>query len=162
MPRPVVNEIRDHVHQSNLIERINDKCHDIVGESAYRLLCSWPRLTEKRILAIHLIVTSLQPMSSRHRGQYRDEQVTIGGRLGAPIEKIQTLMDAWIYDMSCFRQHNPKEMHVRFEKIHPFIDGNGRVGRLLMWWHQRRIKRPPLMILGETEQQRRQYYDWFY
>jgi Fic family protein len=52
-----------------------------------------------------------------------------------------------------------KEWHVRFEGIHPFEDGNGRTGRMLMNL-QRLMVGLPILIIHEGPEQF-QYYKWF-
>ncbi len=47
------------------------------------------------------------------------------------------------------------DFHVRFERIHPFQDGNGRVGRLLMFWQCLKADIVPIII---TEELRYFYY----
>ena len=48
--------------------------------------------------------------------------------------------------------------HIGFEKIHPFIDGNGRLGRILMNW-QRIQCGLDILVIWEIEKQ--EYYKWF-
>jgi Fic family protein len=48
--------------------------------------------------------------------------------------------------------------HVKFEKIHPFEDGNGRIGRILLNWQ--RVK-AGLPILTIYEKDKHAYYKWF-
>ncbi len=52
-----------------------------------------------------------------------------------------------------------KNSHIFFEKLHPFEDGNGRTGRILMNL-QKLNEELPLLIIHEGEEQM-EYYKWF-
>jgi fido (protein-threonine AMPylation protein) len=52
-----------------------------------------------------------------------------------------------------------KDWHIQFESIHPFEDGNGRTGRILMNIQRLRINLPLLIIHTGIEQEN--YYKWF-
>ena len=52
-----------------------------------------------------------------------------------------------------------KDWHIQFEHIHPFEDGNGRVGRILMNL-QLLNEGLPILVIHQGEEQKR-YYKWF-
>ncbi len=93
-------------------------------------------LTEKIIKDIHSLVL----MGDReNRGVYRSVPVTIAGSGHTPPQPylVPKQMEQLIIDYSelCSRVNiieAAAEFHLRLESIHPFIDGNGRTGRLIL------------------------------
>lgn len=60
-------------------------------------------------------------------------------------------------------QHS-RDMHVAFENIHPFEDGNGRTGRILYNWHRKQLGLPIHVIHADwplEDGEQRNYYGWF-
>jgi len=51
-----------------------------------------------------------------------------------------------------------KEQHIAFETIHPYEDGNGRMGRLILNW-QRVHCGLPILVIKDSE--KNLYYQWF-
>ena len=75
-------------------------------------------------------------------GKFRDYLVRVGPHLAPDWQDVGDLMKKFIEFIEKNEKMNPVELsgraHYRFEKIHPFGDGNGRIGRLLMnyiLWH---------------------------
>ena len=88
-------------------------------------------------------------------GQWRRVNVRIAGVRHVPprMEKVVALMSDW---EESYAKHDMggaevfplgARMHFEFESIHPFSDGNGRVGRLLLNLHFLKHNWPPVHIL---------------
>lgn len=93
-------------------------------------------ITEDDILSVHKII--LSGIIDEWAGKYRQTQVYIRGAnldLPGPAE-VPILMRQFIEWMTDQQGVHPvkvaSDAHFKFESIHPFVDGNGRVGRLLM------------------------------
>ena len=91
-------------------------------------------------------------------GKYRDYLVRVGNHRAPDWQEVIKLMNQLIKFIN-ESKINPVELsaisHYRFEKIHPFGDGNGRIGRLLMnqiLWHNQY----PMIIIEYKK--RKSYY----
>ncbi|MBS3114618.1 Fic family protein [Candidatus Woesearchaeota archaeon] len=93
-------------------------------------------------------------------GKYRDYLVRVGGYIAPDWQEINNLIkDFFEWYNKNKAKLNPVELaaraHFKFEKIHPFGDGNGRIGRLIIA-HVLRKNRYPLLIIEYKK--RKSYY----
>lgn len=131
-------------------------------------------LGENLIKKIHYVLLSSARGANKDRGNLRRMQVYIGPR-GAPIEKatyipppfaeLPNLLSNWERYINSDEEKDPLVQiavaHYQFEAIHPFLDGNGRIGRLLipLFLYQKEILPYPLLYISEFfEEKRRDYY----
>ncbi len=117
-------------------------------------------VSETFVRQLHSLVLADKPMD---KGTYRRIPVVITGAVHTPPQPymVASMMEAWIHDLRMSRHHplvTAAEFHIRFEAIHPFIDGNGRTGRLLANFILMRSGYLPISIKYEN---RRAYYDAF-
>ncbi len=97
------------------------------------LLCTW-----------HATLLAGSPLGPRHVGQIRSEQGWIGG--ASPLDAALVTpppdrLDALLEDLVTYANRDDVDpvaqaavVHAQFEVIHPFGDGNGRIGRVLISW----------------------------
>lgn len=155
----------EHVRESNLIEGIDDPVADEVGWAAWLWLDGQEEIAPWTALVLHRLVTCAQlNLPERFRGAWRRHNVEVGGKaIGEHWRGVPEAMQSWCSRLSWsvsgdYATSSPRELHVEFEQIHPFADGNGRVGRLLLWWHEDRIGQPPTLLRAA---ERQKYYRWF-
>ena len=127
----VENEV---LNVDDVIETVNHfRCIDMIIDNAKA------SLSQKFIKELHLILKSGTSDSRKDWfavGDYKKMPNEVGGMITVLPEDVADEMK------SLLAEYNSKdnktfedilEFHVKFEKIHPFQDGNGRVGRLIMF-----------------------------
>ena len=122
------------VNVDDILETVNHfRCIDFIIDHAEE------RLTEKFIKHLHLLLKSGTSHSRKDWfavGDYKRLPNEVGGQETCPPEDVHKELKTLLTDYYHNRQQtfeNILNFHVRFEQIHPFQDGNGRVGRLLMF-----------------------------
>ena len=118
----------------DVIEAVNHfRCIDMIIDHAKSAL------TEKFIKELHRILKSGTSDSRKdwfEVGGYKKQPNEVGGMETALPEEVSDKMKALL---AAYNAKDEKtfddilDFHVRFERIHPFQDGNGRVGRLIMF-----------------------------
>ncbi|MCL1879509.1 MAG: Fic family protein [Actinomycetia bacterium] len=130
-------------------------CYDAI-RLARRYVAQQTRITEHEIRNLHYRMLISDQEAS---GVYRNYNLMINGHRPTSYEKIA-------YKMLQLSEAKPSECvhpieaiafyHLRFEKIHPFGDGNGRVGRLIINLMLEQQGYPPVIIKLDD---RATYYD---
>ncbi|ADJ66231.1 Fic family protein [Herbaspirillum seropedicae] len=117
-------------------------------------------LSEAHIKDIHSLV--LKGIDADEAGRYRRENVVIAGASTTPPDflhlndEMRALL-AWYQQAGGLHAvERAAQLHTRFVKIHPFVDGNGRTGRLLLNLELMKSGYPPAVIRKED---RLAYYD---
>jgi Fic family protein len=129
-------------------------------------------LSNRLLREIHGVLLREGRGAEKDPGEFRRTQNWLGGTrpgnaryVPPPATEVQECMgalEAWLHDEP---ERTPPLLkaalsHVQFETIHPFLDGNGRVGRLLVTLilHVEGVLHQPLLYLSLYLKQRRDEY----
>ncbi|MDR0284781.1 MAG: Fic family protein [Propionibacteriaceae bacterium] len=144
-------------------------------ELAYNLAQSLP-ITQRLVLQVHAVLLKGVRGKERNPGELRMSPVWVGSANATPDtaafvpplpEHLPDLMRDWEFFVNDDGKRLPALiqaalMHYQFETIHPFLDGNGRLGRLLinlLLIERRRLPVPLLYLSSYFESYRQTYYD---
>lgn len=117
-------------------------------------------LSEWQIRNIHALV--LKGIDEGEAWRYRQENVVIAGASTTPPDflhlpaEMASLIEWHAQAQALHPITRAAELHTRFIKIHPFVDGNGRTARLLLNFELMKAGYPPAIIRKED---RLAYYD---
>ena len=134
----------------DIMETVNHfRCIDYVIEHAT------DKITETHIKQLHLILKT--NTSDNHKpwfavGDYKHLANAVGEEETAQPEEVHKKMKALLATYHAIRKtqfDDILDFHVQFERIHPFQDGNGRVGRLIMFWQCLQSNIVPFIITDD-------------
>ena len=127
----VENEV---LNVDDVIETVNHfHCIDLVIDHADDIL------SEKFIKKLHLTLKNGTSGSRKDWfavGEYKKIPNEVGGMDTALPEEVADKMKTLLKEYNVIKEKTLEDIldfHVKFERIHPFQDGNGRVGRLIMF-----------------------------
>lgn len=127
----VENEV---LNVDDVIETVNHfRCIDLVIDHADDIL------SEKFIKELHLTLKNGTSDSRKDWfvvGEYKKIPNEVGGMDTALPEEVADKMKTLLKEYNVIKEKTLEDIldfHVKFERIHPFQDGNGRVGRLIMF-----------------------------
>ena len=124
----------DAVNVDDIVETTNHfRCIDLIIDRAQE------RLSESMVKELHKIL-KMGTSDSRKEwfivGDYKKIPNEVGGRETCPPEQVHAQMRFLLSEYNAKKEKTLEDiidLHQRFELIHPFQDGNGRVGRLIMF-----------------------------
>lgn len=125
---------KEPVNIDDIMETINHfQCFD------YMIECANNTLDEEFIKNVHKILKtniSDSRISWFNVGEYKSRRNMVGDMKTVPPEKVKDEMNKLLEEY--WKKQNITledilDVHVRFERIHPFQDGNGRVGRIIIF-----------------------------
>ena len=134
----------------DIMETVNHfRCIDYVIDHAT------DKFTETHIKQLHLILKT--NTSDSHKpwfavGDYKRLANAVGEEETAQPEEVHKKMKALLATYHAIQKiqfDDILDFHVRFERIHPFQDGNGRVGRLIMFWQCLQSNTVPFIITDD-------------
>ena len=140
------------VNVDDIVETVNHfRCIDYIIDHAEE------QPSEPFIKHLHLLLKSGTSDSRRDWfavGEYKKLPNEVGGEPTCLPQDVHAHITALLADYNSRQQHTLEDIidfHVRFERIHPFQDGNGRVGRLLMFKGCLRSGIVPFIITDELK-----------
>lgn len=135
------------VRTDDIIETANHfRCVDHIIENANR------HLTENFIKNLHFMLKNGTSDSLENWfsvGDYKKLPNEVGGEPTTPPSEVKTEIKKllkWYNNLKRPTLNKLLEFHYRFEKIHPFQDGNGRIGRLILFKECLRLGIVPFII----------------
>lgn len=124
----------ENLRVDDIIETANHfRCVDMIIERAEQ------RLSEALIKELHAVLKAGTSDSRKEWfavGEYKRLPNEVGGNETTPPERVKQEMYILIREYNALKTKcldDIIDLHQRFEAIHPFQDGNGRVGRLIMF-----------------------------
>lgn len=151
-----MNKVDEFLSESNAIEGVYDDDSLTQARYAWEFIKEQEKLTIGGILKTHKILMLHTHLLPDQKGYFRKCPVWIGGKEATSHILVPELMKDWV-DVANYLD-NPIGDHVTFERIHPFVDGNGRVGRILLNWQITKTGEPVTIFKAD---ERYEYYKLF-
>jgi len=124
----------ESINVDDIVETVNHfRCIDYIIDHAEE------KLSESLIKQLHLILKTGTSDSQKDWfavGDYKRLPNEVGGQDTCPPNEVHKRIKSLLSEYNAIKQKSLEDIldfHVRFEQIHPFQDGNGRVGRLIMF-----------------------------
>jgi Fic family protein len=142
-------EIFETINLARVTEYLNEKLTKNIA------------LTQDILLQAHAAL--LHQINDSFAGRFRtgDEYVRVGRHIAPSPVHIPSLMEKAIEEYYKPQPHALQRIisfHLEFERVHPFVDGNGRVGRALLNFQLKSHGYPPVIVRNK---EKKEYYTGF-
>lgn len=172
-----LDEVLEHDAGIQMDEQKTNDIHEVINYRKALSIASKElehrTMSLSLIKSIHAILLNSVRGKDKTPGDFRIKQNWIG-QAGCKIEeaifvpvsplRLQADLDAWIAYMQSEDIDSLLQMavvHAQFELIHPFLDGNGRIGRLLIplfLYQKKKLASPVFYLSAYLEANRDEYY----
>ena len=156
---PPVSDVKEIINYVRAMEHGIKRLEDLPISS--RLICEIHEIPMKGVRGEHATPGSMRRIQNRIGGNSEIDATYVP----PPVPEMKQCFS----DLEKYIHSNPQEpaliqcvlVHYQFEAIHPFLDGNGRIGRLLitlMLLEKQLLSQPLLYLSDFFEQHRDEYY----
>jgi len=124
--------------------------------------CKETEINKETILLLHQML--IGGINDKIAGRFRKigEYVRVGTYVAPAPEHVERMIEAIILeytsDLSNYFLDKVAKFHLDFENVHPFNDGNGRIGRVLICFQLQRLGFPVITI---RDREKKEYYKAF-
>ena len=144
-----VREVFEAKNLARVVEYIRIKSQEI-------------ELNKEMILSLHQML--IGGIDDKIAGRFRakGEYVRVGTHVAPAPEHVESMVDAILLeyssDLSSYFLDKIAKFHLDFETIHPFNDGNGRIGRVIINFQFQRLGFPRIIV---RDREKKDYYQAF-
>ena len=158
------NKELEFLEHSNFIEGVWDSKSLDDAVIAWTYLKGQKTLTDWVVCRTHQLLMRHQDLPEDEKGKYRCHNVGVyhKGKLQKcpDWQIVPSLMWKWLFEGSRVKPPiDAIRLHIDYEQIHPFADGNGRTGRMFLNWQRIKILNKPILVIREEDKE--EYYSWF-
>ena len=144
-----VREVFEAKNLARIVGYIRSKLHET-------------ELTKETIIFLHQMLIGNIDENIAGRFRNKGEYVRVGTHIAPAPEHVEKMIEAILLEYSSnlemFFTDKIAKFHLEFETIHPFNDGNGRIGRILINYQFGRLGFPGIII---RDKEKKEYYRAF-
>lgn len=119
-------------------------------------------ISKETILLMHQMLIANIDDNIAGRFRKKGEYVRVGAHIAPAPEHVQAMIESALVEFTGNLNSNSLEriakFHLDFETIHPFCDGNGRIGRAIINYQLMRLGFPSIII---RDKEKKEYYKSF-